>query len=206
MLVFSTVESLELRQMLSVGRSGGDGVLSVKGTTGNDQIMVSVDPSNAADIRVTMNGASSDFAAAKVKTVKVDGDRGNDSIKLDESKGRVTKGMYFLGGAGSDTLVSGSANDVAAGRRRERRALHQGREQPAQRRGRERQAALGQRQRHADRRGRERPDHRLGRDEQVVGVSRSDIVTKAALPSSVPTAVGSTSTPTPPHPEHPEHA
>src|SRR4029079_9324864 len=31
----------------------------------------------------------------------------------------------------------------------------------------------------------------------VVGVSRSDVVTKAALPSSVPTAFGSTATPTP---------
>ena len=197
-LVFSTVECLELRQMFSVGVLGGDGVLSVKGTTGNDQITIALDPSNTAEVRVTLGSQSSDFSAAKVKTVKVDGDRGNDSIKLDESKGHVKAGMYFLGGAGSDTLVSGTSNDALLGGGENdvlyttggNNLLNGGDGSDKLFSGNGNDTLIGE--------GGNDQITDSGGTNSVVGVSRSDVVTKAAVPSSVPTAIGSTTTtPTP---------
>jgi hypothetical protein len=196
--IFSAVEHLEVRQMFSTAPVlGGDGLLYVPGTTGNDQITVAKDPTNSADIRVTVNGTSHDYPAAKVDLVKVDGAQGNDAIKLDESHGAVAVGMYFLGGAGSDTLVSGTHNDALLGGGENDVLFTRGGNNLLSGGDGEDKLFAGSGNDTLQGDGGNDQITDSGGTNTVVGVSRGDIVTKAALPSTIPTAVGSTSTPTP---------
>ncbi len=121
-------ETLEDRQMMSVGHhhhhhhhastatpkavvpsaaltvNQNAGLLTVTGTTGNDQISISQN-GNSYTVR---NGSWSSVVTGSFTKVVVKGNGGNDSIVLDKS---VTENADLYGGAGNDTLAGGSGND-----------------------------------------------------------------------------------------------
>jgi hypothetical protein len=109
------LEAMEARQLLSAAFIEAGGRLVVRGTSGNDQITISRDPSNTADIKVVLNGASMDFASKFVTQVRVEAGAGNDLVQADASKGAIAQGMFFLGEAGNDTLFTSTANDALLG-------------------------------------------------------------------------------------------
>jgi hypothetical protein len=113
--VSNAVESLEGRQLLSAAFVEAGGRLVVRGTDGNDKITVTRDPSNAAEVRVTLNDQAFDFAASSVKQVYVEAGKGNDWVEADTRYGSLDAGMFFLGAQGSDTLISNAGDDALLG-------------------------------------------------------------------------------------------
>jgi hypothetical protein len=99
------LEALEGRRMLSVAVKGD--VLSIVGTNGHDEIVVY--PAGK-HIVISENGQSRFVSQDGIKSVRIDGRRGND---------RLTVGLKLpatlIGGAGNDTLVGGLANDELQG-------------------------------------------------------------------------------------------
>lgn len=112
---FFELEPMEARQLLSAAFIEAGGRLVVRGTSGNDQITISKSPANSANLRVLLNGQSLDFASKFVTQVKVEAGAGNDLVQADISKGSISQGMFFLGEAGNDTLVTSTANDALIG-------------------------------------------------------------------------------------------
>jgi hypothetical protein len=111
----SGVESLEARQLLAAAFIEGGGRLVVRGTPGNDTITIAKDPSNSGEIRVSFNGQTFDFAANRVKQVKVEAGAGNDLVQSDVSEGSIDAPMLFVGDRGNDTLVTATADDALIG-------------------------------------------------------------------------------------------
>ncbi|HEY7118657.1 MAG TPA: calcium-binding protein [Tepidisphaeraceae bacterium] len=191
----SSLEALEVRQLLSAAILGGDGVLAVQGTAGNDQITIARDSGNSSQIRVTVNATSSDFPASRVDVVKVDAGRGNDRVTADTSKGDMTAGMYFLGGAGSDTLVTATKNDALFGggendvliAKAGNNVVNGGDGNDKLFAGTGNDTLVGE--------GGTDTITDAGGKNTIVGESRGDVVTTAPLPTSIPTAVGNPSSP-----------
>src|SRR5262245_33486410 len=109
------VESLESRRLLHGG--GHDlptptldaGVLSIAGSSRNDQIHVSV-----ADTQLTVSFGkqSFEFNTAEVTEIHIDGGNGNDWIWVDDS---VLVAAIINGGKGNDRIHSGGGDDTITG-------------------------------------------------------------------------------------------
>jgi hypothetical protein len=110
-----SVEVLEGRQLLSAAFIEAGGRLVVRGTTGNDNITISRNPSNSSQIRALVNGQAFDFTSKYVTQVRVEASSGNDFVQSDVSKGALDAPMFFLGDSGNDTLLSTSADDCLIG-------------------------------------------------------------------------------------------
>src|SRR5436305_9968636 len=99
------IEALEERRLLSAAIVGG--VLKVTGSAGNDVISLK---KTTAGIVLTVNGKQQTFSARAVHTIRVDGGRGNDSIK-----DVVNLAATLLGGGGNDNIVGGAGKDSING-------------------------------------------------------------------------------------------
>jgi Ca2+-binding RTX toxin-like protein len=111
------LESLEARRMLSVTALfiPAAGTLSVFGDSANNTIVVS---RNAAGNILVNGGAVSVIGGtptvANTTLISVFGQRGNDTISLDESNGALPRALLF-GGSGNDVLTGGSGADQLFG-------------------------------------------------------------------------------------------
>src|SRR4051794_300476 len=76
-------ENLEARQLLSVSLVSG--ILTVKGTTGEDSVVVSLVNGDATKVDIAVNGVHNNFDFSSVVKVVVYGGDGNDLIKVDNS-------------------------------------------------------------------------------------------------------------------------
>jgi hypothetical protein len=110
-----SIEALEERQLLSAAFIEAGGRLVVRGTSGNDKITISRNPSNSSQLHVLVNAQNFDFATRYVTQVRVEAGSGNDFVQSDTSKGAVDAPMFFLGESGNDTLLTSSANDCLIG-------------------------------------------------------------------------------------------
>src|SRR5439155_22723581 len=102
-------ELLESRQLLS-SVSVIAGVLTVNADSSSD--MINVDPASGGMINVTLNGATSSFAAASFNSILINANGGNDKVIIGPN---VTKPATIKGGAGNDSLVGGGGNDLIDG-------------------------------------------------------------------------------------------
>jgi Ca2+-binding RTX toxin-like protein len=122
------LEPLEGRRLLSlsviphgtsgVGISPDDPTrISVAGTTGNDTIDVDVDPADATQYRVTMNGVATDFPRSQFTGLDITGEPdndlnsslgGNDSIFVDAV---FAQPCNIDGGPGNDTIFGSNGPD-----------------------------------------------------------------------------------------------
>jgi Ca2+-binding RTX toxin-like protein len=106
------MESLESRTLLAADLFNG--LLTVVGTNGNDNIQVQVATSgpNAGQLQVDVNGAQSFFNVAQVGAIQVFGLKGNDQITVDDN---VAINASIGGGKGNDTIKCGAGNDTVHG-------------------------------------------------------------------------------------------
>jgi ELWxxDGT repeat protein len=103
-LYFASQDSTHGRELWKLENAGGT-PLSIKGTTGNDTILVT-----AADakLKITTNGKSTSYVLREVSNLTLDGLDGNDRIWIDPSVEIATR---LYGGAGNDTLHGGTGPD-----------------------------------------------------------------------------------------------
>ncbi len=99
-----TVESLSDRIVPATGILRSSlGIVTIEGTTGNDQSNISV---SGSDITVSLNNISVSFPMSKVRGLIFKGLNGDDTFINNSS---ITSKAF--GGNGNDTLVGGTATD-----------------------------------------------------------------------------------------------
>jgi hypothetical protein len=117
------VESLADRAMPSaspVHLSAG-GILSIRGTPGDDTATVAADASNANQLDVSFNGTTQTFDLTKVhvKRITFVGGAGNDSFTNSTAIPSIASGGAgndtLTGGLGADKLIGGAGDDVLSG-------------------------------------------------------------------------------------------
>ncbi len=81
---------------------------SIKGTDGDDTILISTNKNGS--LTITINDQESiDYPYDPKPRLIIDGKKGNDTIIVDS---QVTAQMNITGGAGDDTIIGGSGNDI----------------------------------------------------------------------------------------------
>lgn len=106
-------ESLEVREVPAATASLVNGVLTVRGSAGNDIIVV-----RRSGERLIANGTGVSAALSQVRSIKIDGLAGNDTIRLlaDGATGNgVPHRAVITGGGGNDVIVGGDGNDSISG-------------------------------------------------------------------------------------------
>lgn len=111
------LEHMEERRLLSADAAVTleEGTLNVRGTNGDDAIVVSLDAADATKLSVTVNGVSHSFNLADILQVKMIGKRGNDSLVMDETVGAILLPAHLVGGPGNDVMVGASGDDKLLG-------------------------------------------------------------------------------------------
>src|SRR5947209_20282577 len=105
-------EVLEGRRLMSFTFSAG--VLTVNGTAANDAITVSRQDANT--LRLSDNGIVNLFDNSSVRSIVMNGNAGNDQLKIVSTAALPVKQPATLnGGDGNDSLVGGDGNDVLIG-------------------------------------------------------------------------------------------
>lgn len=94
---------------------GSNHILTIRGTTGDDQITVYESPSVADRLMVNLNGVVTKFVLSRINRIDASGGNGNDAIVFNEKYHAIAVAGNLLGGAGNDTLIGGSANDTLTG-------------------------------------------------------------------------------------------
>src|SRR5882762_4891603 len=107
------IENLEERRLLSAVLLNG--VLTVKGTTSDDSIVVSLAEGDSTHLSVNVNGTVTTVSVSAVKSIVAYGSAGADLMKMDNVFGVVPFGVTFKGGDGNDLLVGGNLADHLLG-------------------------------------------------------------------------------------------
>ena len=111
------IESLEPRHALSVSTAYGVWNITGDGDPAhpNDTILVDRNPTNAAQLRATVNGVVvGTRLEATVRAIRISGGRGDDSITVAiPGNTRITTQIY--GNAGNDTIVGSDGRDSVFG-------------------------------------------------------------------------------------------
>jgi hypothetical protein len=92
-----------------------DGTLTVNGSSGNDTILVQLDPSDAKQLDVTLNGTQKTFNVDDVQHIALLGNAGDDSLTISDANGQVGATHYLDGGDGNDYLHGDAAIDTLVG-------------------------------------------------------------------------------------------
>ena len=116
---FPALENLESRRLFAAGPGGTATIdastprLDVEGTRRADTIVVDLN-ATTGNIDVTINGAAAgSFSPAQVPAgIRIDGDRGNDTITVGTG---VTLPVEIRGDKGNDLVTGGSGNDSIDG-------------------------------------------------------------------------------------------
>lgn len=119
--ISAVLETLEGRRMLSASPLVGSadlsstGVLDITGTRRADQISVGLNAADSTKLDVTINGVTSTFDLAAVRSVHMSGGNGKDVLRVDEASGAISLSVRLDGGNGKDVLVGGSGHDELYG-------------------------------------------------------------------------------------------
>jgi len=111
------IEACESRRLLSAATGSVDpivdGLLSVNGTRHSDNIMISVDGTDATKLDVVINGTQiTQVNVADVTKIKVNGGNGMDHITVENT---LTIPAELIGGNDKDVLNGGAGNDTLEG-------------------------------------------------------------------------------------------
>ena len=93
------------------------GLLKVKGTDANDEIVLRLKAGDASILEVDAGSALFRFDRADIERIEVDGKDGNDGLRIDESNGAFTNAIptELDGGDGNDTMAGGSGAETFRG-------------------------------------------------------------------------------------------
>jgi Ca2+-binding RTX toxin-like protein len=108
----AVIEALEIRRCLSASLDG-DGVLTIRGTAGQDMIDVGVYAGRLWVDEVW--GGSETFNLADVHGVRIEGGAGDDLLTVSEWTNEFPLPVTIVGGDGNDTLMGGAQDDVLLG-------------------------------------------------------------------------------------------
>ena len=111
---FFSIEVLEARSFMDASASLIGGVWRVAGTSGNDVIVIQVDPADGGNYQAIVNGNTIDTRSASlVRSLRVVTGDGDDSVQVNLSAGPNggAKPALIYGGKGNDVLVGGPGND-----------------------------------------------------------------------------------------------
>jgi Ca2+-binding RTX toxin-like protein len=87
------------------------GTLSITGTSGDDQIILSRLPSDPSKLKVSFNGKTSVYKLSDVSQIVIHGGDGNDTIAFNEKSGKIAIASKIYGDAGNDNITGGSGVD-----------------------------------------------------------------------------------------------
>jgi Ca2+-binding RTX toxin-like protein len=118
-------EQLELRRLLAATVALVDGILTIEGTAGGNDISLrseiaiptegTVPPVRSISVAVQGNGTQS-FLIGQIKGIRIDAGRGDDRILWQHTDGFGEEPpITIIGGAGDDTLTGGNGNDLLIG-------------------------------------------------------------------------------------------
>lgn len=111
--IHPAVEPLERRRLLSAALVGGQ--LRIKGSSGDDTLIVRLKAGNSNLIQVNDNGNLKAFLTSSVSSILMYSSGGNDNLLIDEKFGALDLSATLSGGAGNDRLVGGSGGDSIDG-------------------------------------------------------------------------------------------
>lgn len=106
-------ESLESRRMMSVSLNATTGLLTVTGRSVSDTLTVM--PKTVAGqsyLEVSDNGVKTSYLLASVKTIRLIGNAGNDTLIVGST---ITRPAILDGGEGKDVLTAGGGRDFLYG-------------------------------------------------------------------------------------------
>src|SRR5437764_77179 len=106
-----SVESLESRRMLSAYLTWR-GTLVVFGTTGDDNLNIAVDGTDATKLDVNLTANPPQYHLADTTRIDASLGNGNDTAVVDPG---VTIPAFLPGGHGEDSLTGGSGDDKLDG-------------------------------------------------------------------------------------------
>ena len=106
----SMFEQLENRRLLAASISNG--VLSVVGSIGNDEINIALSETDQTQLVVNMNGTPSQFNVSDITSVSVFAGLGDDRIDIDSD---VPFRFFIKCGGGDDYVEGGAHNDTVYG-------------------------------------------------------------------------------------------
>lgn len=105
------IESFESRTLLSAGLSRS-GVLNIRGTDSNDTIEVVRSTTSPDELQVIENGRVTFKTDLKrVRAISTKALAGDDTFKINETVGKISVPVTFLGGRGDDHFKGGSAQN-----------------------------------------------------------------------------------------------
>jgi Ca2+-binding RTX toxin-like protein len=104
------IEQLENRLFLTSTLTGT--TLKVVGTGGDDSIIVSVASNDPSRYVVNESGVNKRFRKSAVKTIRIDGRAGADTIRINAG---VAAKLNISGGAGADNITGSAAHETIAG-------------------------------------------------------------------------------------------
>jgi hypothetical protein len=125
----AVIEKLEERFFLTVTQVGDE--VDIVGTPENDQIIISLDPTNSSNLMIVEQSSSGGgfgagpevtvfplkgtlWAQGLVRFTVITG-TGDHLVMVDETYGKVTLSGYIQAADGNDTLIAGSGNTVMFG-------------------------------------------------------------------------------------------
>jgi len=107
------VQPLENRALLSATLDVTTGVLDVKGTGGDDTIVVGLNATDATKVDVVVNGTTElSVNLADIQKILASGGNGDDAITIGAG---ITDDAELRGGNGADSLTGGDGNDLLVG-------------------------------------------------------------------------------------------
>lgn len=111
------VEPLESRLLCKAFQ--GHATLSIVGTGGDDQIVVTAVNDKGFKFKVTVNGVDKLYYMYKFSRIVISAGAGNDFVQVNLGPNNtpfaLVQGAKVLGGGGNDTLVGGSGRDTVEG-------------------------------------------------------------------------------------------
>ena len=106
------VEQMEPRRLLAAIVTGE---LTVTGTKASDTIVVRLSATDPTMLEVVENGVATPFAAENMRSLRVFGLEGRDTITIDDANGVVDIDAFLGGGHGNDTLTGGAGDSTLNG-------------------------------------------------------------------------------------------
>ena len=108
------IEILEQRQMLSVTPLADSSEIDVRGTPGDDVIVISLAEGRPNRYVFSVNRKVHSFAYGHLATIQISARSGNDRIRIDDVNGILKCALEIDAGSGNDTIRLGNTSPTSS--------------------------------------------------------------------------------------------